>query len=357
VLFCVDNIICSINLKNNRMKQLSIIPILILLMSVFQTGYIQAQDDIYSFMKEHLTADEKDQIDRAKSYIDKGDRLSSQIKKEESHIKKHKGKKKYEKKSVEAKTLRIKQGLYYEKGLSAIYDVYGEKVAASVFLYDDDEARVNNMQQDASDDLNSGKKKLKPYKKVTTKDLKKKIKYAKLKSDLSTAFNLQMVSINKLIEAYAVYLEQETKRQLEEEEKRVWQNALSENSILAFQNYLSEYSNGKYASEARSQISDLEEAARKAAADEAKLRSLANLKFHVQIAAAKKPLSKWTIKRFYKGKKQVTTKHYDVWYKYSIGEFNSYDEAKAFLKTIRVRGAFVVAYQNDKKIDIKDAIK
>ena len=238
-----------------------------------------------------------------------------------------------------------------------VYDVYGEKVAASVFLYDDDETRVNNMQQDASDDYNSGKRKLKPYKKVSKKDLKKSIKHSKLTSDLSTSFDLKMASINKLIEGYAVYLEQEIKRQLEEEEKRVWQNSLSENSIVAFQNYLSEYPSGKHVSEAINNISSLEETARKTKENEERMRSMANLKFHVQLAASKKPLSKWKIKRFYKGSKKIVTKHYDVWYKYSIGEFKTYEEAKAFIKTIKVRGAFVVAYQNDKKIDIQDAIR
>ena len=340
------------------MKKLSSISLLVLFISVFQFSFLQAQtDDIYSFMEEHLTADEKDQVDRAKSYIDKGDRISSQIKQEESSIKKHKGKKKYEKKSVDAKTLRIKQALYYEKGLSAIYDVYGEKVAGSVFLYDDDEARVNNMQQEAADDLNSGKRKLKPYKKVTPKDLKKKIKHSKLVSDLNTSFNLKVSAINKLVEAYAIYLEQETKRQLEEEEKRVWQNALSENSVLAFQNYLSEYPSGQYASEARQQISDLEEAERRKKEEEKERSMAGNLKFHVQLAASKKPLPAWKIKKFYRGKKQVVQKHYDEWYKYSIGNFKTYAEAKAFVKTTKVRGAFVVAYLNDKKINIKEAIK
>jgi len=340
------------------MKKLSIIPLLIFLLSVFQINNVYAQDDIYTFMEEHLTSSEKDQIDRAKSYIEKGDRLNSQISQAERKIKKHKGKKKYEKKSVDAKTLRIKQALFYEKGLVGIYSVYGEKVATCVFLYDNDEKRVNDMQEEASDDFNSGKSKLKAYKKVSKKDLKKKVKHARLVSDLETSYSLKNSGIKKLIEAYGVYLEQETKRQLEEEEKRVWDNASSENSILAYNNYLSEYPSGKYASEARNNISDLEELAKKTKEDEERMRSMANIKFHVQLAASKKPLSKWKIKRFYKGSKQVVMKHYDVWYKYSIGEFNSYEEAHAFKKTIKVKGAFVVAYQNDRKInDINDAIK
>ena len=203
------------------MKKLSIISLLILFISVLQLSVIKAQtdDDLFSFMEEHLTSDEKSQIKKAKSNIEKGDKISSQIKKGESKIKKYSKKaKKYEKKSVDIKILRIKQALYHEKGLTAIYNVYGEKVGESVFLYDDDETRVNNIQEEASDDMASGKKKLKPYKSVKEKDLKKKIKYSKLKSDLNTSFNLKTSSISKLIEAYAIYLEQETKRQLEEEE-------------------------------------------------------------------------------------------------------------------------------------------
>lgn len=332
-----------------------------LFLFVFQPSSLIAQiddDDLFSFMNDHLTANEKDQIAKAKTNIEKGDKLSSQISEEESKISKYaKKKKKYEKKSVDVKFLRIKQALYYEKGFGVVYNVYGEKLGECVFLYEDDEARVNDLQEEASNDMTSAKKKIKPYQTIKESDLKKSVVFSKLKSDLKSSLDLNISSVKKLIEAYAIYLEQENKKQLEEEEKRVWDNALSENSIVSFQNYLDEYPSGVYASEARQKMSDLEIFEKQRLADAERERSMAgSLNFHVQIAASKKPIPEWKIKMYYKGPKEIVTKHYDIWYKYSIGDFKTYEEAKSFVKKIKVRGAFVVAYKNDKKIDIKEAI-
>jgi len=169
---------------------------------------------------------------------------------------------------------------------------------------------------------------------------------------------MEISAINKLIEAYSIYLDQESKRQLEEEEKRVWDNALSENTSLSFQNYLDEYPNGKYASDARQRVNNLEEEEERLAQEELeRQRGLTGaLVFEVQIAASRKQIPSWRLAKFYRAKDEIKMKHYDNWYKYSVGEFKSYEQAKSFVKTLKVRGAFVVAYKNNQKIDIKQAI-
>ncbi len=343
------------------MKKLSIFTFLFLFAFLFQSELIYAQsgDDVFSFMEEYLTGDEASQIDRAKSSISKADKLNSSIRTEDKKIEKYlkKKKKKAEKKSVDVKILRIKQALYYDKGYSLVYNVYNEKISESTFIYGDDEARVNNLLEEAATDVSTAKRKLKPYRKPSTKDLKKKITYSKLKGDLSSAVNMEISAIKKLIEAYSIYLDQESKKQLEDEEKRVWNNALSENSSLSFQNYLDEYPNGKYASDARQRVNELEaEEARLAQADLDRNRSLAGLVFEVQIAASRKQIPSWRLAKFYPAKDEIKMKHYDNWYKYSVGNFKSYEQAKSFVKTLKVRGAFVVAYKNNQKINIKSAI-
>jgi len=339
------------------MKKNSIIPVLILLISIFQINNLQAQDDLFSYMEEHLSSNEKDQIDRAKSYISKGDKLSSQISKEENSISKHRGKKKYEKKSVDAKKLRIKQALFYEKGLTVVYDVYGEKVASCVFYYDDDEAKVQKLQQDATDDFNSGKRKLKTYNGVSEKALKKKHKHSTIKSNLETSLSFKKSAIRSLISGYKIFVAQEEKKEKENAENEAWNNAISDDSIEAYRTYLSDYSNGKHASEARNRIAELEEAVRKKQAEDERLRSLENLKFHIQIAASRKQLSKYKIRRIYRGKESISMKNYDNWYKYSIGTYETYEAAHAFLDTLKITGAFVVAYLNGSKIHIVEAIR
>ncbi len=343
------------------MKKLSILIILFLSVFVFRAELVYAQsDDVFSFMEEYLTTDEASQIDRAKSSIAKADRMNSSIRTEDKKIEKYfkKKKKKGEKKSVEVKTLRIKQALYYEKAYTLVYNVYSEKIGESTFLFADDEARVGDLLDEAETDLASAKRKIKPYKNTTTKDLKKNVGYSKLKGDISSAVNLELSAVNRLVEAYSIYLDQESKKQLEEEEKRVWDNASSENTALSYQSYLDEYPTGKYASQARQKVRELEqEEARLAQEELDRQRSLAGaLVFEVQIAASRKPISKASLTRLYRAKNEIKMKHYDKWYKYSVGKFSSYNEAKAFVKKLRVRGAFVVAYKNDQKVNIKEAI-
>ncbi len=339
------------------MKNLSTFIVLISFLLAFHQGVAFAQEDIYSFMEEHLTSDESAQIDVAKRNIAKADKMNSQIREEDKKLKKYsKKQKKLEKKATDAKILYIKQALYYDKGYKAVYDVYNEKIANVTFIYEDDEARANDLLEESATDISTAKRKLQTYRNVSPKDLKKKYSYSKVKSDMSSAINLEISAIKKVIEAYSIYLEQEQKRQLEQEEKRVWNNAQSENTILAYQSYLDEYPSGKYASSARQRISDLEEAARLAKEKEEKSRSLSGVIFEVQIAASKKAIPNWQLKRIYKGGEQIKQRNYDGWYKYSVGNFNTYQEAKSFVRSTKVRGAFVVAYKNNQKIDIKEAI-
>ncbi|OQY03544.1 MAG: hypothetical protein B6I20_04845 [Bacteroidetes bacterium 4572_117] len=345
------------------MKKLSILTTLFLFVFLFQAELTHAQfdEDLFSFMKEYLSNDEASQVERAKSSIGKAENMNTSIRAEDKKIEKYfkkKKKKKAEKKAVDVKILRIKQALYYDKAYTLIYNVYSEKIAECKFYFDADEAKVYNLIEGASSDVSGAKAKIKIYRKVSPKDLKKKHPYSKLKSDLSSGINSEILAINKLIQAYSIFIDQESKKQMEDEEKRVWNNSVSENSVISFQTYLDEYSNGKYASQARMKINSLQaEEARIAEEELERQRSLAgSIVFEVQIAASRKQLPKGRLAKFYRATNDIKTKHYDNWYKYSVGEFETYEGAKAFIKKIRVRGAFVVAYKNDQKIDIVEAI-
>jgi hypothetical protein len=331
----------------------------LLVAALFSTSDLKAQmSDLYSFMDQYLSNDERDRITRAKSNFEKGKKLDADIQAEDSKTEKYFAKKakKGEKKSVEAKTLRIKQGLNYESAYSLVYNVYADKVGSASFIYEEDESKVNRMIEEASAESADAARKIKPYKTVSPKDLKSNVVYSKLRNDLQNMVNSYESAIKKLIEAYTIVVDQEQKKQLEEEEERVWQNALSENSILSFQNYLSEYPNGKYAQQAKSNIADLEAIAKKEQAD-LKKRSLAgNLLFQVQIAASRVKLSKARLAQIYKAANEIEEKFQDNWYKYSVGSFKTYDEARAFRDKTRVRGAFVIVFRDGKKIDITEVV-
>jgi hypothetical protein len=79
--------------------------------------------------------------------------------------------------------------------------------------------------------------------------------------------------------------------------------------------------------------------------------------FRVQIAAHTVKLSDEYIRTFYTGKDTVHELVEGKWYKYQIGRFNNFASADSLRKECRVPRAFVVAYQENKKLTIKKALE
>lgn len=82
--------------------------------------------------------------------------------------------------------------------------------------------------------------------------------------------------------------------------------------------------------------------------------------YRVQIAAGHKPIN---IKRYftrYNITYDVRTEKHDGWYKYSIGSFREYKEARDFRifiwNTTRINDAFVTAYNNGVRITVQEAL-
>ncbi len=323
---------------------------------VYALGLKAQSTDLFAYMEEHLTSEETSAIDRAKSSLKKGDMLESKIKAEDrknSKYFKKKKKKKAEKKSYEAKKLRIQQAIYYEKAYLAIYNTYLDKVNACSFYYPDDKSKVEQLLSDADQNVSAYGSEISFYKRKNKKELKKTVAYLKLKNSLKSALDGYVSSINNLITAYSIYIDQDKKKKAEEEENRAWENAESDNTINSYRSYLNAYSDGLHSDEARRRIRKLEKIQ-----EEASRKITGNLIYRVQIAASRTPLPKWKLARIYRKTGAITKKHYNDWYKYSIGAFQKYEQAKDFLSnSVKVPGAFVVAYVDGEKIDIQAAIK
>ncbi len=80
------------------------------------------------------------------------------------------------------------------------------------------------------------------------------------------------------------------------------------------------------------------------------------VEFRVQIAAHTVILEEDYIKSFYTGTDSVMQTHEGKWYKYQIGSFNNFKDADDLRINCRVPRAFVVAYQGEKKLTIKEAL-
>jgi hypothetical protein len=70
-----------------------------------------------------------------------------------------------------------------------------------------------------------------------------------------------------------------------------------------------------------------------------------NVIYRVQIAANRNELSQRALSKMYYGNKNVEMINEDGWYKYSVGDFTTYDEASKFRKASGMNNAFVVAYR------------
>jgi uncharacterized protein YpmB len=67
--------------------------------------------------------------------------------------------------------------------------------------------------------------------------------------------------------------------------------------------------------------------------------------YRVQLAANKTQLSQRALSRMYYGDKSVEMINEEGWYKYSVGDFTTYDEANQFRKSSGMSKAFIVAYR------------
>ncbi len=79
--------------------------------------------------------------------------------------------------------------------------------------------------------------------------------------------------------------------------------------------------------------------------------------YKIQIAASKKPLSIEQLRKIYHADDIINTVIEDDWYKYSVGIFETYYEAKKFKINIGVSDSFVVAYKKGERVQISDDVK
>ena len=77
--------------------------------------------------------------------------------------------------------------------------------------------------------------------------------------------------------------------------------------------------------------------------------------FTVQIIAVKNALPNIKVDNLYKGNKNVTASYHDGLWKYMVGRFDNYDEARSLQDGIG-RDSFVVAFKDGERINIVDAI-
>lgn len=84
------------------------------------------------------------------------------------------------------------------------------------------------------------------------------------------------------------------------------------------------------------------------------------LYYSVQILASKKRSTEFIKKKLQIEGQPVVEKKYYRWYKYTIGNYNTYNEARKMrdnIRTKKYKDAFVVAYENGNRIPVKVALE
>jgi hypothetical protein len=83
----------------------------------------------------------------------------------------------------------------------------------------------------------------------------------------------------------------------------------------------------------------------------------AEIIFKVQIAAHTVPLTEEYLRTIYLGGMQIDMIYEEEWYKYSIGRYKTLEEATETLEECNVKKAFIVPYQEGKKLTIREAME
>ncbi|HKL38722.1 MAG TPA: hypothetical protein VJ876_07475, partial [Bacteroidales bacterium] len=96
---------------------------------------------------------------------------------------------------------------------------------------------------------------------------------------------------------------------------------------------------------------------RKRPAQPIALENQSGLHFRVQIAASPNPISPVRLDSIYRGTKNILLLQENGWYRYLIGRCPTYHHADSLRKYINLSDAFVVAYEDGKRLEAQQHIK
>lgn len=332
----------------------------IALMLTAGIGTVHAQEsDMFDILIDYVTEEQNTALTRLQEDIAKGEKLVSQAETMDKATQKFfdsgkKGKvKKGEKKTVEQKTLRIKAAKYYEKSFQSLYDIYKTILDEATFEYASDKSSAEDYLAAAETALTEGSTKLSPYGKLTAKSLETKT-YSTLKNDLAACKQKFQSSGNQCYEAMKLYAAQADKKSKENAaEQSFWNSTVQTNTIDAYNRYIAKYPNGKYVSEAKRRIANLQSMTQlKRATSNNPDEGLA---YRIQICADKKQWSQKKLQRLYRGDLTIDERQTEGFYKYWIGCYRSYMEAQAAMQSLNLRQAFIVCFNEGVQIHITEA--
>jgi len=369
-------------MKNKIRKSLILAFTGLLLLSYNLKSQVDVQQIIQpiSFQLEN---DDFDEIEKAERLVNEANQMGEDLEEEDQRLEKYFAKKdkKGEKKSVYAKQYRIDRTKKYLDGLTKLHEILNERLNFAIFEYPEDQTVVNKLRNESDDLFASANQQFSPYEGLDKKALKKDYKYYSMISEFESIVQMCLSGIEKQIDAYAIWAAQTEKKQMEIADDNAWKDAQNKNTIDGYKEYLSGFPKGKYREDANEKIDELEKlaaeqarlaaereqarldsiAAAEAEAERLRLLALQNqgptgLWYSIQIMAVYFQVDSVRINEIYKGEGEVTERYEDGMYKYTVGEFDTFEEAREFRKTISMP-SFIVAFQDGERIPTLEARK
>ncbi len=318
---------------------------------------VKSQDLIYTEIDSELTEDQRSSLTKADDLIKRAEKSEKNAQEIEAKFQKFDGKKKFEKKTWEAKQERISAEKNYEKAYNAVFEVYSDFISKASFYVKKDGDNANTLNAEADSKFQEAKTILSKYKGYDKSALKK-LKSKQISSDLGKSHNLKLEGIENQIKALKLYTKQSEKKKADQEDDLAWQDAKDVNTIASFNEYLNKFSSGKYIAQANKRIKELEELAIKVDNTKSKFVNTLGYVFKVQVAASPTQLSKSTVD-LKSGKKKTEFSKSKGFYKYRTGEFNNYKDAAKLRDEIMAYtpGAFVVVFLKNKEVEVTEEMK
>jgi hypothetical protein len=323
-----------------------------------------AQNLTYSPAEGLYTGAQKELLLKAEKWIESGNKklrdaeaIESKYDKPEKKKKKKK-EKKIDKKTWEAKKLKIQAEKDFLKAYQDASAVYSEIIVGFEYYDDGDDTKANKLNNEATETIESSEKKMEEYNKmVGDKKSLQKLSSSSLNSAINSANSLKESALKKQTDAIDIVLNQENKKIADREDNEAWAIAESENTIESYQEYINNFPKGKFVDRARTMIKKL--SAEKEKSNDPVVQS--DFIFMVQIAASKTELPQNELSIKYKNVSEIETVRSGKYFKYRVGNFSRYSDAAALrdklIKTT-VNDAFVVVYdKNGKQIVVSNQMK
>ena len=332
---------------------------------VFLTNnFTQAQLDsaeIVEKIKNELDASPLGAFNTAAKSIESAYKALNDLKESDKGLEKHfqKRVKKGERKAIPSKKIRIEIAEIMTADFEKIQDILAMRLRSVVFHFESDKQATNNLVKESASLMKSASLRLNKYNGMSRRNLRK-TSYEKLKREFETIRDLQTEALKKQFTVYHTWFAQDAKKQKNKEDDEAWARATRVNTSKSYEEYIANFPFGKYlvlARENQNERNTIE--AKEMETEEAALANAQQqngLMFRVQLIAVGEQLSQEEITVYYSGEEEVLEIQQDGYYKYSVGVFTSYEEAKAFTHAVG-GNSFVVAFSEGQPIPVGEAIK